>query len=82
MPIGMTEWPRTTLAATPAANDQETARGAATDARPALAGKRYIPRTESINAVAMALIWIRDVAPNGKMPAIKKNRAAAPNKAR
>ena len=82
MPIGMTELPKMTLAATPAANDQETARGAATDARPALVGKRYIARTESTKAVAMALIWMTEVAPNGKIPAVKKNRAAAPNKTR
>ncbi len=67
MPIGITEWPKTTLTATPAANDQETARGAATDARPALDGKRYIARTESTKAVATALIWMNEVAPNGKI---------------
>jgi ribosomal protein S14 len=82
MPIGMVEWPKTTLTATPAANDQETVRGAATDARPALVGKRYIARTESTKAIAIALIWMRELAPNGKIPAVKKNRAAAPNNTR
>ena len=37
-PIGKTEWPRATLAATPAAKDQDTTRGAAAAARPALVG--------------------------------------------
>ena len=46
MPIGMMDSPKAMLTATPAANGQETARGAATDARPALVGKKYIARTE------------------------------------
>ena len=82
MPIGMTESPKATLTATPTANDQETARGAATAARPALDGKRYIARPESTKAVAIAPIWMCELTPNGKMPAVKNNNAAAPNKTR
>ena len=82
MPIGMMDCPKAMLTATPAANGQETARGAATDARPALVGKKYIASTESTKAVAIALIWMSEVAPNGKTPAVKKNSPAAPNKTR
>jgi len=82
MPIGMMESPKATLKATPAANGQETARGAKTDARPALVGKRYIPRTESTKPVAMALIWMKEVAPNGKIPAVKNSEAATPSNTR
>jgi hypothetical protein len=79
MPIGITESPNATLTATPAASDQETARGAAIDARPADVGKKYIARTESTKATTMAQIWIRELAPNGKIPAVKNSTAATPN---
>jgi len=67
-------------AATPPANDHDTTRGAAADARPALDGKRYIARTDRTKPVDMAPIWISEVSPSGKIPAASNNRAATSSK--
>jgi len=56
MPIGIMEWPRATLVATPAANDQESDLGASAAAPPARDGNKYIASTAVTKAAAMAEI--------------------------
>ena len=81
MPMGI-RFPSATLAATPAANVQDTIGGATMDASPALEGKKYMAKTESTKASVMAPMCIVEVSPNGKTPAVKKSMAAMFSKIR